>query len=215
MTYLQIVNAVLSRLREDVVTSVNGNDDVVVALVKEFVLDAIKTVQDAHTWTALAEEWEFTTSVGNDSITLTDSARSPIMSYIYNGEGVKLQQINKEEFRRRALRSTSNGTPQYYIIDSTDASGNLKLRVWPSPAEADTYYVYGYQRQTPPSSDTDVVLVPSTPVIYLAHAMSVTERGETGGQTAAELMTLAKRYLEDEIAKDATNSDVDNIWYQV
>ncbi len=75
--------------------------------------------------------------------------------------------------------------------------------------------MYGYQRQAAPSTDTDVIKVPSTPVIYLAQAMAVTERGETGGQSAAELLTLSKRYLEDEIAKDASNSDMDNIWYQV
>ena len=57
MTYLQLVNEVLKRLREDTVTNVVSNDDVVADMVVSLVNDAKRTVEDAHTWNVLNYEW--------------------------------------------------------------------------------------------------------------------------------------------------------------
>lgn len=213
MTYLELVNAVLTRLREDTVTTVAGTDDVVVGLVKEFVNDAVEKVQQAHTWSALATEWDFTAS--SENVVLTNSSRSAIIDYIYDDNGVKLRQQNRQELRRRAAGNTTSGTPQYYIVDGKDASGNLKLRLWPAPSTPTNYTAYGYQLQPRLTNDTDKLLVPHTPVIYGAHAMAAQERGEVGGQTVGELLVVAERFLSDAIALDSTNTDMDNIWYQV
>lgn len=213
MTYLELVNAVLTRLREDTVTTVAGTDDVVVGLVKEFVNDAVEKVQQAHTWSALATEWDFTAS--SENVVLTNSSRSAIIDYIYDDNGVKLRQQNRQELRRRAGGNTTSGTPQYYIVDGKDASGNLKLRLWPAPSTPTNYTAYGYQLQARLANDTDKCLVPHTPVIYGAHAMAAQERGEVGGQTVGELLVVAERFLSDAIALDNTNTDMDNIWYQV
>jgi hypothetical protein len=45
--------------------------------------------------------------------------------------------------------------------------------------------------------------------------MAARERGEVGGQTAAELFALANVYLSDAIAWDASLNDLDNIWATV
>ena len=50
MTYLQLVNSVLRRIREDEVSSVSQNN--YSKLIGEFVNDAKRTVEDSYDWTA-------------------------------------------------------------------------------------------------------------------------------------------------------------------
>lgn len=214
-TYLELVNAVLVRLREDGVSTVQGTDDVVVSMVKEFINDAKRTVEDAHTWSALSKEWEISTTIDNDKLVLTDSHKSPIIDYIYDARGQKLRLSNKESLRRKAAMSTQSGTPTHYIVDGTEPNGDLRLRIWPAPKAVTTYMAYGYERTSPLSLDSDILAVPAAPVIYLAEALAARERGEIGGLASSELMAVAKQYLSDAIAMDATNSDLDNNWYTV
>lgn len=213
MTYLQLVNAVLTRLREDSVTSVAGSDDVVVNIVKDFVNDAKRSVEDAHTWSALATEWAVTSSTANNKLILLDSSRSVVLDEVYSADGFEITPLTKSDFRKRTLSSGSaKGSPSHYIVDGTETNGDIRLAVWPAPATAEAYVVYGYSRTPDLVNDSDTIVIPSSPVIYLAEALAARERGEVGGQSAGELMGIAKQYLSDAIAKDSTNSDLENIW---
>jgi len=215
MTYLQLVNEVLARLREDQVLTVQGSDDVVVNLVKSFVNDAKRTVEDAHSWTGLATEWSFATTPGTDSYVLTNSASSAIIDYVYDDSGNPVRQTTRAELHRRALQGGDTKKARYFILDGTDANGDLKLRLWPAPDTAQTYHVYGFQPTANLVNDTDQIVVPAQPVIYYAEALAARERGEVGGQSAGELLQLAGQYLRDAVAKDSTNSDPENIWTTV
>lgn len=213
MTYLEAVNAVLSRLREDTVTTLAGSDDVVVNMVKDFVNDAKRTVEDAHTWSNLAAEWTPVTATDSDRIVLTNSSRSAIIDNVFDAEGHELSVVSKPYLRQKALRAGSDkNDPRYYIIDGAEANGDVRLRLWPAPKSVDTLYVYGYHRTPALADDTDVLVVPGQPVVYYAEALAARERGETGAIASSELFAMAKQYLSDAIAMDATNSDTDNIW---
>jgi hypothetical protein len=59
MTYLQLVNSVLRRLREDEVDTVGQNS--YSRLIGEFVNDAKRTVEDAWAWSALRSTLTVTT----------------------------------------------------------------------------------------------------------------------------------------------------------
>ena len=212
MTYLQLVNAVLVRLREDEVLTVQGSDDVVVNMVKEFINDAKETCEQAHTWTGLSAEWVETTSTASDKLVLTDSADSAVIDEVYNAEGVEIAQSDKAYIRKRALSNPESNTPRYYIVEGTEANGDVRLQLWPQPKAAEDVYVYGYKSTGPLSLDSDRLQIPARPVIYLAQALASRERGEDGSLQASELLGLAKQYLSDAVAQDATNSDPDNIW---
>lgn len=215
MTYLEIVNAVLVRLREDSVTSVDGNDDPVVDLVKAFVNDAKRTCESAHTWSALSDEWSFATADGTDTYTINGGEKLDVIDVVYRADGTELKPMQIAELRRRALRDTGKrNTPQYYAVNGR-TSGDYSLRVWPTPNAVSQHYVYGYKRQDDLALDTDVLLIPAQPVVHMALALASRERGETGAQSMGEHMAVAKQYLMDAIAKDATNSDLDNIWTSV
>jgi hypothetical protein len=215
MTYLELVNAVLTRMREDSVLTLAGSDDVIVNMAKDFVNDAKETCEQAHTWTGLASEWTATTSTTSDKVTLTGSSRSAIIEDVFIADGQVLRNVDRSYLRKKALTNPNPGFPTDYVLDSTDASNDIMLRMWPTPETEETITVYGYQSSPRLVLDSDLLKIPAQPVIYLAQAMASRERGEDGSLQASELLGLAKQYLSDAIAQDATNSEPDNVWTTV
>jgi uncharacterized protein YydD (DUF2326 family) len=71
MTYLQLVNSVLRRLREDEVSSVSQNS--YSKLIGEFVNDAKRTVEDSYDWTALRTTLTVSTDTTSFNYILTGS----------------------------------------------------------------------------------------------------------------------------------------------
>ena len=221
-TYLDLVNAVLVRLREDKVPSVNGNDDVVVELVKEFINDAKRTVEDAHGWSALRHEWavDLGTQPSSEGV-LAGSYGSVVIDYLMTSEGFVLRNMSLKEIERRRILNGNVTTlaPSYWAVSGKQVNGTLletkvKFDCLIDSSQA-PITAYGYQPQGELRGDFDVMLVPAKPVIYMAEALAARERGEVGGQSAGELLALAKGYISDAIAMDATNSDLDNIWTTV
>ena len=71
MTYLNLVNAVLRRMRETEVTSVSQNS--YSALVGEFVNEAKRTVESAWDWSALRADLSFNTAANDFTYSLVGS----------------------------------------------------------------------------------------------------------------------------------------------
>jgi len=65
------------------------------------------------------------------------------------------------------------------------------------------------------SNDSDKLKVPSNPVVQMAFAMALRERGETGGQSAAEQFAIADSILADAIAFDANKYQEDTTFMAV
>jgi len=219
MTYLDLVNDVLIRLREDTIDAIGGSaqqelDDPVATMVKQFVNDAKRLVEDAHTWNGLREEWTFTTVPGTAVYPLTNAREYAIIEDIYSVNGNELDEAPLSKIRRDALRQGQN-TPRYYAVDGTDTSGDVQLRLSPTPNVAVEYHAYGYQRTPDLQTDTDVLKVPSKPVVYYALGLAARERGEVGGQTSTDLFAMAKAYLNDAIALDASLNSLDDIWFTI
>ena len=210
MTYLELVNGVLTRLREDTVGTLTNQDDVVVNMVKELVNDAKHTVETSHTWNPLQTEWTITTSNGTAAYTLTNAGKYATLEHIVDASGNVLPQKSKHYVRHQP--ATNNNKPQAWVVDGTN-NGDLQLKLFPTPDDTYSYTAYGYALQADLSGDTDVVLVPYKPVLYLALALAARERGEVGGQTATELFGMAQQYLSDAIAYDASLDMSDDIWY--
>lgn len=215
MTYLEIVNGVLTRLREDTVTTLAGSNDVVVNLVKDFVNDAKRMAEDSHKWSALHVDWPLSIVNGTDEYALTGAGKSAIITSVYSSAGKDIRAIKLSELHKKAALSSQAGTPSYYAVNGTDASGNIRLKLYPSPLLPDTITVHGYSKPADLSADDDELIIPHHSVLYLALALAARERGEVGGQTAAEIFLMADRYLSDSIALDALLSEPDNIWMTV
>ena len=73
MTYLEVVNEVLTRLRQDPITGIIGEDDESAKMVIKLVNDAKTKVENAHNWSVLRKEWNLTTVDSQKRYDLLDS----------------------------------------------------------------------------------------------------------------------------------------------
>jgi hypothetical protein len=65
------------------------------------------------------------------------------------------------------------------------------------------------------SGDGDDLYVPTRPVILLALAKAIEERGEDGGNASMNAYAAGRSSLADEIALDAARRPDETIWYPV
>jgi hypothetical protein len=212
MTYLQLVNAVMRRLREDEVTTVDESD--YSKLIGDFVNDAKRLVEDAWDWTALRAPLTITTVVGTPTYSLTDFGVRSEVNTVHNETDNTLVRLESlKRIREQNLGTdNANGTISYYAIDGLDGNDDLKLRLYQTPNAVKTLTVYGVKRPNDLSTDSDTLLVPSSPVIQWAYAYALRERGETGGESGAEQAIFAQNDLSTAISLDAVHHPEELIW---
>jgi hypothetical protein len=202
-------------MREPQVTTLAGASDEVVLLVMSFINDAKRKVEDAWRWSALQKQWDITTAADDNLYSLTGSGNYAIIDTIHNVTDKYTLKNYALRDLRKILLSSSGSTDEHivgYAVDGHDASGDVQIRIYPTPSAAKDLTVYGWSRTADMSIDADSFLVPSTPVIYEALAYALRERGEVGGQTAAEVMGMAKMFLNDAIAHDSSLNFESTIW---
>lgn len=212
MTYLQLVNAVLRRLREDEVTTVDESD--YSKLIGDFVNDAKRVVEDAWDWTALRTTTTITTTAGTSKYALTGyGVRSKIIQVHNETYNRVIAQQSLPYIRNQALATdNAQGTIQYWAIDGTDTNGDSYIRFHMVPNATETISVYGVKRTGDLTTDADSTLLPSNPIVQWAYSFALRERGETGGQSAAEQAVFAKEDLTNAIAQDASLHPDETIW---
>ena len=199
MTYLQLVNDVLARLRESSVATVTTN--AYSTLIGKFVNDAKRQVEDAWNWDALSATLTLTTSGGTSTLLATGSGPRPRDVTINDTTNksrltnVPIQWIVDQQ----QLSNVTNGPPIYYAWNGNNGTDSY-LELYPTPAGAYTLKVNCYVPQAELSNGSDVILVPSEPVIAGAFARALAERGEDGGFSSSEAYGLYKSILSDYIA---------------
>lgn len=212
MTYLNIMNNVLRRLREEEVNSVN--ESTYSKMAGDFINDAKTMVEQAADWSALrTRESAFVTSVDDNLYSLVGSGDDvKVMSAYDTTSANEVEYQTKEWFNNESYVNGSlviaangglTGSPLYYTFDGVDANGDTQVRLYPMPDDAYNLRFVTVRRQADLSNGADVLLVPSKPVIHLAVALLARERGETGGTSTAEYFAIADKYLSDAIAIDA------------
>jgi len=214
MTYLQLVNNVLRRLRQDEIDSVINIEDEAAKIVADFVNDAKTKVDNAWQWNAHRVEWELEMIEGVDTYVLPASNNYAIIDYTSNDtKGYFIDTISHMDMTRKThgAGTNPNGSPLYMAVTGATAGSDVEVRFWPAPLANQTIKVYGFHTQDDLSSDDDALLVAHMPVIYEALAMAARERGEVGGQTAIELLELAREYTKDAIALDSALTPFETI----
>ena len=213
MTYLNLVNNVLRRLREDEVSSVQ--DTTYSKLVGDFVNDAKRMIEDSWDWSALRTTLTVTTSAGIFNYVLTGSQNKiKVLDVINDTSNIFMQYQTQHWFNNKYLNQDPvSGAPEYYTYNGVDSSGDTQVDIYPKP---DGVYRLRFNctlRNPELSSDTDELLIPSQPVIHMAVALLARERGETGGTSAPEYFGIADKFLSDAIAMDAQKHPEETIWY--
>jgi hypothetical protein len=203
MTYLELVNDILVRLREDEVTAVT--DNAYSKLIGKFVNDAKRQVEDAYNWNVLSE-------------TLTATTSEDLFNYVLVGSGTRfrvIDVINEEQNSFLINEPTSRmnelflnlgsqkGPPNRYNFNGANENGDTQVDLHPIPDGVYNIYFNIIKPQDALSVSADILKVPAEPVIFLAYSKAIAERGEDQGVFANEAYELFKTSLSDHIATEA------------
>lgn len=171
MTYLEIVNAVLRKLREDEVTVVQEND--YSKLIGDFVNDALNSVEAAWDWSSLRQVIDLTTFDNQKTYSLTDfGIRGELMSLYNVSEKQEITQRTKAYIKDKHYKDPDNttGKPRYFAFDGTDVNNDTQVTFYPTPN--DTYQLEAnvVLRDQRLVNDADTTKLPTQPIIQLAFA---------------------------------------------
>lgn len=204
MTYLELVNDVLARLRETSVSTVT--ETTYSTLIGKFVNDAKRQIEDAFSWNVLGQTITVTTSASTASYSLTGAGQKfQVMDVINTTSNVGLTNISFVDMNRKLnFTPLVNSIPTEFAFDGVDGSYDTKVNLFPIP---DGVYTIKFALTIPQatlSSDSTVVLVADTLVAQNAYARALVERGEDGGLSSSEAYLLYKAMLADYIALEGT-----------
>jgi hypothetical protein len=211
-TYLELVNDVLIRLRENEVTSVS--DTAYSKLIGKYVNDAKRMVEDAYTWNALSD-------------TLSAVTGADVFNYVLVGSGQRFRVIDvlndtSDDYLRLKttsdmnrlflLTTTERSSPRYYNFNGTDANGDTQVDLYPIPDGVYNLRFNIIKPQPPLSTNSSTLLVPSEPVIFGALARAIAERGEDGGINSSEMYAMYTQSLGDAIAIESGRYLEEDSW---
>ena len=212
MTYLDVVNNVLRRMREEEVNSVS--DTTYSKMVGDFVNDAKRIVENAWDWSAARLTMTITTvpDVFNYVLTGTQN-RLKVLDVINDTTNQFMEYRSQKWFDEKYLiQPVQEGSPQYYTFNAVDPNGDTQIDIYPKPNGVEIIRFNAVVRDDDLTQDNEDVIVPSAPIIHLAVALLSRERGETGGTSTPEYFALADKFLSDAIALDAAKHPEETIW---
>lgn len=202
-TYLQLVNDVLIRLRENEVTSVSDNN--YSKLIGKFINDAKRQCEDAYNWNALSDTLSAVTGADVFNYVLVGSGqRFRVMDVIDDTSNNILKLQTSAQMNKLFLIQTAQtGAPIYYNFNGTNANGDTQVDLYPIPNGVYNLRFNIIKPQLPLSANSDTLLIPSEPVIFNALARAMGERGEDGGIASNEAFAMYKQSLSDAITLES------------
>ena len=205
MTFLELINDVLIRLRE---TQVSTNTETSYStLIGKFVNDAKRQVEDAFSWNVLSTDITVTTVAATYQYALTGAGQKfQVLDAINSTANIGMTNISFVEMNRfQNFAITPAATiPSMYAFEGVNGSGDTKVTLYPRP---DAVYSLRFSLVVPQATlaaDGTAVLVPDVLVAQNAYARALTERGEDGGISSSEAYQLYRTMLSDYIALEGT-----------
>ncbi len=215
MTYLEMVNKVIRRLREREVSSVSQTS--YSKLIGDFVNDAKKEVEDAWQWSSLRTTLTLSTVADTFNYELNGAQNNFNILDVLNDTSNNFMEYRPSSWFDNAFLNQGplKGVPYYYNFNGVSADGDTQVDIYPVP---DGVYQLRFNcvvRPTELVNNTDKILVPNQPVFLLAVAKAIEERGEDGGTSSMNAYAAGKSALADEIAYDMARHPEDSIWRTV
>jgi hypothetical protein len=210
MTYLELVNDVLIRLRETTVSTVS--ETAYSALIGKFVNDAKRQIEDSYNWNVLGQTITVSTTSGTSSYALTGAGQKFRIAEALNTTNyIVLSNIAVSDMNRNLNFGTPvQGVPTEYCFSGVDGSGDTKVDLFPIPNGVYTLKFDLTIPQANLSSDGTSVKVLDYLVAQSAYARGLIERGEDGGTASNEAYALFRGMLSDAIALESTRYPEDN-----
>jgi len=220
MTYRELINQVLIRLREDTIAtdwSGNINDATNVSayhkLIGSLVNDSKRSIEERHDWLNLRETKDIDTVSGTKNYNLSSGQEIKILDVINNDTGQHLNQVSRLYINTVKYPTDDTGEPLYYSFNGSDSSNNLKVDLSPVPTAVHTVSFDIVKYQDNLSTAASVLKVPAQPVILGAWARAISERGEDGGTQSSVMAVEANEALKQAIMLDSGNTQYETDWY--
>ena len=220
MTYREVINEVLIRLRETPIASDwSGaiNDSSIVSdynkVIGALVNDAKRSIESYHDWQILRETVNITTVADTKNYNLNSGQEFKIVDVVNNATGNELLQVSRAYLNRERYPTASTGEPHYYGFNGADSSNNLKVDLSPTPSKAETISFDMVKYQDTLTTATTTLKIPAQPVILGAWARAIAERGEDGGTQSAIAAEEATNSLNQAIMLDSGNTQFESDWF--
>ena len=133
MTYLNLMNNVLRRLREEETTSVTSTT--YVKMVSDFINDAKTLVGQAADWSALRETLTISTTASDNTYSLTGGGDNvKVMSMLNDTQNCFMNYQTKDWFNDALYISNAvEGAPKYFTYNGLDSNGDTQILLGPTP----------------------------------------------------------------------------------
>lgn len=215
MTYLELVNTVLRRLREKEVGTVDQT--AYSKLVGDFINECKAQVENAWDWSSLRTTLALNTTPDVFNYELNGTQNNFEVLDVWNDtSNIEMQYKSAHWFNAEFLTgSTQAGQPTFYNFNGVTSDGDAQVDIYPVPDRVYSLLFNVSLRNMILAADTDVINVPARPVTLLALAMAIEERGEDGGQQSVNAYMAGQSALADEISYDAARHPEDTVWYSV
>jgi len=211
MTYLEIVNKVLLRLRENQVETVDENS--YSALVGELVNVTKREIEDSWNWSCLRTTLAATTTAALFNYVLVGAGtRFRVLDVVNDTTNIFLKNRPSAWFEQQLLMATvQTGSPAYYNFNGVDQYGDTQVDVFPVPDAGYDLYFNIVMPQDDFTTDTEEVKIPYTLLIEGTLSRALSERGEDGSYQDQE--ARYRNMLADLIAIEAGSRPEETIWY--
>ena len=220
MTYRELINEVLIRLREETISSdwsgaINNSSTVsdYHKVIGALINDAKRSIESYHDWMTLRETADIATVDGTKNYSLSSGQEFKVIDVINNATGNQLVQVSKAYLNRTRYPTDPTGEPHYYGFNGADSSNNLKVDLSPVPTEVQTISFDIVKYQDVLTSASTVLKIPSKPVILGAFARAVSERGEDGGTQSSLAAQEAGAAISQAVIMDSGNAQYETDWY--
>ena len=212
MTYLELINDVLVRLREKEVTSVTA--DSYTKLIGKYVNDIKTQVENAYNWNALTETITVPTTADVYNYVLTGAGQQfKVMDVINDTDDITMKYVDSKSMNDYFLEQPiQKNVPLYYNFNGTQA-GDVLVDIYPVPNKVCNLRFNLFVPQVKLSSASDVILVPGDVVALGAYAKAIVERGEDAGMQSSEAYQLYRSALADAIAIESGQFPGELNWY--
>lgn len=206
MTYLQLINKVLVRLRERKV--VTPTESEYSELIGQIVNEAKNEVEMAWDWSGLRQTLFINTQVGIYSYELnTTRNQFKIIDIINNDSNWVVHNIPTHDMNKLFLlrddTGVTTGSPYYFNTNGRSADGDLLVDLYPIPDRPEQIVVNGVIRNQELVEADDVIVIPHEPVYYLALSLAMDERGEDNGSAVSYARQRYEESLRNYVALDS------------
>lgn len=209
LTFLQIINRVLERMRESTVATPTDTD--YSKLVSALINQVSTEIQEAWYWHAMRETYTVSAVTGTTNYALTNSGAEAVVISGWNVTArapMRKSTVGEMDQNFFGVDTLPLGAPTEWLVAGRDANQDQTIDIYPDPIAASTLKFTVYVPQADLSSGSTVPLVPQNVLMEETIARLRAERGdENVPQPAPGETFILKDLLASAVARDGGRTD--------